>query len=89
MPSDDLQEVVTLSEFLNSQYSTAVGLTAKSARAFGIPLPLKSGWMKKYANNTARVSDLSVGRSRTESKNFELFCQETKNHLRSIIGEGA
>lgn len=53
---------VTLKEFLSANYGTAVSLTFKSARAFGIPYPLESGWAKKYADRTALRSFVTVGK---------------------------
>lgn len=53
---------VTLKEFLGANYGTAVSLTFKSARAFGIPYPLESGWAKKYADRTALRSSVTVGK---------------------------
>lgn len=53
---------VTLKEFLSANYGTAVSLTFKSARAFGIPYPLESGWAKKYADRTAPRSSVTVGK---------------------------
>ena len=53
---------VTLKEFLSTNYGTAVSLTFKSARAFGIPYPLESGWAKKYAGRTALLSSVTVGK---------------------------
>jgi hypothetical protein len=54
-------------DFLNQYYRGAISLTFKSAKAFGIPYPLESGWAKKYASRTALLSDLSLGK-RKENK---------------------
>lgn len=61
-------ERVTLKEFLGANYGTAVSLTFKSARAFGIPYPLESGWAKKYADRTALRSSVTVGKKANPSK---------------------
>lgn len=53
---------ITLSAFLSSNYRGPVGLTLRSAKAFNIPYPLKSGWAKRYADNTAKISSLTVGK---------------------------
>lgn len=53
---------VTLKEFLSANYGTAVSLTFQSARAFGIPYPLESGWAKKYSDRTALRSSVTVGK---------------------------
>lgn len=59
---------ITLKDFLRDNYGTAVSLTFKSARAFGIPYPLESGWAKKYANRTALRSSVTVGKKARPSK---------------------
>ena len=59
---------VTLKEFLSANYGTAVSLTFKSARAFGIPYPLESGWAKKYADRTALRSSVTVGKKAKPAK---------------------
>lgn len=57
-PAEDSVERVTLREFLAENYAGGVkALTAKAARAFGVPYPLESGWAKKYA---ARVISKDV-----------------------------
>lgn len=49
-PAESSIERVTLREFLADNYVGSVkALTAKAARAFGVPYPLESGWAKKYA----------------------------------------
>lgn len=53
---------ITLKDFLSENYGSAVSLTFKSARAFGIPYPLESGWAKKYASRTALRSSVTVGK---------------------------
>ena len=53
---------VTLSNFLRENYVTTVSLTFKSARAFGVPYPLKPGWAQKYADRTALRSAVTVGK---------------------------
>jgi hypothetical protein len=59
---------VTLKDFLSANYGTAVSLTFKSARAFGIPYPLESGWAKKYADRTAPRSSVTVGKKAKPGK---------------------
>lgn len=59
---------VTLKEFLGANYGAAVSLTFKSARAFGIPYPLESGWAKKYADRTALRSSVTVGKKAKPAK---------------------
>lgn len=59
MPTSDR---TTLKEFLSRNYSTAIGLTFRSAKAFGIPYPLEAGWAKKYADRTALTSSLTTGK---------------------------
>lgn len=59
---------VSLKEFLSANYGTAVSLTFKSARAFGIPYPLESGWAKKYADRTALRSSVTVGKKAKPAK---------------------
>jgi hypothetical protein len=56
------EDRITLKEFLSENYGSAVSLTFKSARAFGIPYPLESGWAKKYASRTALRSSVTVGK---------------------------
>ena len=53
---------ITLKDFLSENYGSAVSLTFKSARAFGIPYPLESGWAKKYGDRTALLSSVTVGK---------------------------
>lgn len=52
----------TLKEFLRRNYSSAISLTFRSAKAFGIPYPLEAGWAKKYADRTALTSSLTTGK---------------------------
>jgi hypothetical protein len=59
---------ITLKDFLRDNYGTAVSLTFKSARAFGIPYPLESGWAKTYANRTALRSSVTVGKKARPAK---------------------
>lgn len=59
---------VTLKEFLDSNYGSAISLTFRSAMAFGIPYPLESGWAKKYASRTALRSSLTVGKKAKPEK---------------------
>jgi hypothetical protein len=59
---------VTLKDFLSANYGTAVSLTFKSARAFGIPYPLESGWAKKYADRTAPRGSVTVGKKAKPEK---------------------
>lgn len=59
---------ITLKEFLSANYGTAVSLTVKSARAFGIPYPLESGWAKKYADRTALRGSVTVGKKAKPAK---------------------
>jgi hypothetical protein len=61
------EDRISLVDFLNQYYRGAISLTFKSAKAFGIPYPLESGWAKKYASRTALLSDLSLGK-RKENK---------------------
>ena len=58
----------TLKEFLSSNYSSAISLTFRSAKAFGIPYPLEAGWAKKYADRTALTSSLTTGKKATHKK---------------------
>jgi hypothetical protein len=58
----------TLKEFLSRNYSSAIGLTFRSAKAFGIPYPLEAGWAKKYADRTALTSSLTTGKKVTHQK---------------------
>lgn len=64
------QEMITLADFLKTNYKKTISLTYRSAKAFGIPYPLETGWVKKYANNTAKLSSLTVGKKikKTASK---------------------
>jgi len=57
---------ITLEEYLDRYYKTSKSLTAKSANAFGIPYPLPHGWPKKYANNTAKMCDLTFGLNKSK-----------------------
>jgi hypothetical protein len=66
---------ITLKDFLSANYSTAVSLTFKSARAFGIPYPLESGWAKKYAGRIAFRSSVTVGKKVKSSKKLKLKSQ--------------
>lgn len=59
---------ITLKDFLRDNYGTAVSLTFKSARAFGVPYPLESGWAKKYADRTALRSSVTVGKKAKPAK---------------------
>ena len=59
---------ITLKDFLSENYGSAVSLTFKSARAFGIPYPLESGWAKKYASRTALRSSVTVGKKAKPAK---------------------
>jgi hypothetical protein len=59
---------ITLKDFLRDNYGTAVSLTFRSARAFGIPYPLESGWAKKYADRTALRSSVTVGKKAKPAK---------------------
>jgi hypothetical protein len=59
---------ITLKDFLNENYGTAVSLTFKSARAFGIPYPLESGWAKRYGGRTALRSSVTVGKKANPAK---------------------
>lgn len=56
------QDRITLKEFLARNYGSAISLTYRSAKAFGIPYPLESGWAKKYADRTALLSSVTVGK---------------------------
>jgi len=59
---------VTLRDFLSKNYSSAISLTFRSAKAFGIPYPLEAGWAKKYADRTALTSSLTTGKKVTHQK---------------------
>jgi len=65
-PSDadkrPVEELITLEDFLKRSYTKHISLTIRSAKAFGIPYPLESGWAQKYAKKTALVKRLSVGK---------------------------
>jgi hypothetical protein len=56
------EERITLEDFLKRSYTKHISLTLRSAKAFGIPYPLESGWAKKYAHKTAPIKRLSVGK---------------------------
>lgn len=43
---------ISLSQYLSTAYAGYKGLSAKAARAFGIPYPLEAGWVQKYADRT-------------------------------------
>jgi hypothetical protein len=58
------EDRISLVDFLNQYYRGAISLTFKSAKAFGIPYPLESGWAKKYASRTALLSVLSLGKTK-------------------------
>ena len=53
---------VTLKDFLSANYGTAVSLTFKSARAFGIPYPLESGWARNMQTELRLVALLPLER---------------------------
>lgn len=73
-PVEDPAEQITLREFLAENYAGGVkALTAKAARAFGVPYPLESGWAKKYAAKAipkGAAGDL-VGRQGAKRSNSE------------------
>jgi len=54
--------IITLKDFLSKYYPDNISITATSARAFGIPYPLRPGWAKRYQNNTAELSHLTFGK---------------------------
>lgn len=63
---------ITLRDFLSTNYgTTSASLTFKSARAFGIPYPLESGWVKRYASRAALRSSVTVGKKVKSSKKLK------------------
>lgn len=52
---------VTLSEFIHEFCCGMVALTRVSAKAFGIPYPLQTGWLRKYGDRTAMLHSLTIG----------------------------
>lgn len=61
-------KLITLRDFLAKTYGVHVSLTYKAAKQFGIPWPLSAGWAKRYADQVADLSKLSVGKPQKKAK---------------------
>ena len=47
IPQDEY--LMAFDQYLKHRHPTVIGLTAPEARLLGIPYPLQSGWVEKYA----------------------------------------
>jgi len=80
---------ITLTDFLETYYAGSVSLTYKSARAFGIPYPLPSGWAKTFQHRTAHVSALTLGKKKGGGQRVKLQTAapiKTIDHQSQVTG---
>lgn len=65
----DIVDSVLLKDYVKQIYGDHhVSLTAKAAKAFGVPYPLVSGWLKQYGNRACRVDRLEFTKKAKKKK---------------------
>lgn len=76
---------ITLKEFVKQVYGNAhVSLTAKAAKAFGIPYPLRAGWLQTYGDRLAFIDRL-VFKKKSKKKVYANGGHPAENSAQSQI----
>lgn len=81
-------EKITLAQYLDAEYKTHKSLSFRAAKAFGVPYPLESGWVKKYTHRvitTAQLEALTKGGKKAAKKHNQAVATPPATTPRTMV----